>query len=120
MSEAIDFIQYRLAHVPYRRERWLAPRIGRINVLHNRRLEFEKLFVDHERGQKKRTYYKTVEPNCDCGKFCVHLNTMIDRLRETGQAAVVLDFALHKKMLGERENTCTKKPMIFHEVNSNG
>ena len=95
----------------------MAPQIGRINVLHNRRLKFEKHFVDHERAQTKRTYYKRVEPNSDFGKFCVYLNTMIDRLRETGQAAVVLDFAHYKKMLGERENTCTKKSMIFHEVN---
>ena len=117
MSESIDFIQYRLAHVPYRRERWLAPRIGRINVLHNRRLEFEKHFVDHERAQTKRTYYKRVEPNSDFGKFCVYLNTMIDRLRETGQPAIVLDFSCGKQTLTQQENGCAENSMTSSEVN---
>ena len=115
MSESLDFIQYRLAHVPYRRERWLAPRIGRINVLHNRRLEFEKHFVDHERAQTKRTYYKRVEPNSDFGKFCVHLNTMIDRLRETGQPAIVLDFSCGKGTIIQQGLASTENSMATIE-----
>ena len=92
MSRLINFIQYRLAHVHYRRERWLAPTVGRINVLHNRRLRFDEHFVDDERGQTKRTYYKVVEPNAYLGKFCAQLNGMINQNRKTGRPAIVLSF----------------------------
>ena len=112
MPKPIDFIQYRLAHVSYRRERWLAPTVGRINVLHNRRLRFDEHFVDDERGQAKRTYYKVVEPNAYFGKFCAHLNAMINFNRASGQPAIVLDFAEGKETaiqrgLASAENSMT-------------
>ena len=117
MSKSINFIQYRLANVPYRRERWLRPPLGTLNTLHNRRLSFDKHFINQERAQTKRTYYKRVEPNSDFGKFCVHLNTMIDRLRETGQPAIVLDFSCGKQTLTQQGNECAEKSMTSFEVN---
>ena len=117
MSEAIDFIQYRLAHVSYRRERWLAERIGRINVLHNRRIRFDERVKDRERGQTKRTYYKKIIPNSYFSKFCVQMNAMVDQLREKGQAAVVLDFTHYKKTQEQRESPSTKQSIISREVN---
>ena len=117
MSKPINFTQYRLAHVPYRRERWLRPPLGTLNTLHNRRLEFDKHFINQERAQTKRTYYKRVEPNSDFGKICAHLNTMIDRLRETGQPAIVLDFSCGKQTLAQQENGCAENSMTSSEVN---
>ena len=111
MSKPIDFIQYRLAHVPYRRERWLAPTVGRINVLHNRRLSFDQHFVDDERGQTKRSYYKMVEPNAYFGKFCAHLNAMINFNRASGQPAIVLDFAEGKETAIQRSLTSAENSM---------
>ena len=115
MSKPINFTQYRLAHVPYRRERWLRPPLGTLNTLHNRRLEFDKHFINQERAQTKRTYYKRVEPNSDFGKFCVHLNTMIDRLRETGQPAIVLDFSCGKGTIIQQGLASTENSMATIE-----
>ena len=117
MSKSINFIQYRLDNVPYRRERWLRPPLGTLNTLHNRRLELDKKLVNLERGQTRRTYYKRNVPNFHFSRFCAHINTMIDRLRETGQAAVVLDFAHYKKIQEQRENIGSKKAVISRETN---
>ena len=109
MSRPINFIQYRLAHVPHRRERWLAPTVGRINVLHNRRLSFDEHFVDDESGQTKRTYYKVVEPKAYLGKFCAHLNGMINQNRKTGRPAIFLSFHCTKEItdLPEKRSATT-------------
>ena len=117
MSKPIDFIQYRLAHVHYRRERWLASTVGRINVLHNRRLTFDHRFVDEDRRQTKRSYYKRVEPDSDFGEFCVRLNAMVDRLRESGQPAIILDFTNSTETLARQENAFAENSMTSKEVN---
>ena len=115
MSRPINFIQYRLAHVSYRRERWLAPTVGRINVLHNRRLRFDEHFVDEERGQTKRTYYKVVEPNAYYGKFCAHLNGMINQNRKTGRPAIILSFQCAKEITDLPEKASATTPLSASE-----